>query len=396
MTSLPAAPRANVRAAALLLAVSLNCGVAAAGDAPPAETVSSAPAPAPNTTADPMAGAGMAGMQDMTESHAAIPAGVFGAHMMEGGAFSLTYTPMIMGMRENFIGSTKVSQQYIATEIPFVPTGAATMKPPTLRIVPESMTTEMNMFHVMYGITDSFNLMLMGDYMVKSMTMTTFKGMMGSTELGDSSSSTQGWGDTQFLGLVRLYQDEINHVHLNLGVSVPSGSVTEQATMLGPMNTWMRMRANYAMQLGDSTYDALYGITYTGQLAAWSWGFAYRGRAALGNGSEGYRWGPSNDLTGWAAYEALPGLNLTARAAGSIWGSIQGSDYWIAGPMQAANPNNYGGQRVEMFGGLEYKTAALGAPIRLAVEAGAPIYQYLNGPQMGKAWQVNVAAAVRF
>ena len=101
-------------------------------------------------------------------------------------------------------------------------------------------------------------------------------------------------------------------------------------------------------------------------------------------------------MTGWAAYQLLPGLSLTARGAGTVWGSIHGSDYLISGPMQAANPNNYGGQRVEMFGGLEYKTRALGTPVRLAVEAGAPIYQNLNGPQMGKAWQVNAAAAISF
>ena len=92
-------------------------------------------------------------MHDMG-GHPAIPAGVFGAHMLGAGEFSLSYTPMIMGMSRNYIGSTPVSQQYIATQIPYVPTGASTMKPPTLRIVPASMTTEMNMFHAMYGITD--------------------------------------------------------------------------------------------------------------------------------------------------------------------------------------------------------------------------------------------------
>ncbi len=389
----PAARRAG--AAALLLTVVVNGGVAAAGEMPATEVVSSASAP--SSAADPMAnsGDGMSAMHDMG-GHPAIPAGVFGAHMLGAGEFSLSYTPMIMGMSRNYIGSTSVSQQYVATEIPYVPTGASTMKPPTLRIVPASMTTEMNMFHAMFGITDTINLMVMGDYIHKSMTMTTFKGMMGSTELGQSSSSTEGWGDTSFLGLVRIYQDEINHVHLNLGVSAPTGSVTESATMLSPMNTWMTMRANYGMQLGTGAYDALYGITYTGKLGAWSWGFVYRGRAAFANNDEGYRWGPSNEMTGWAAYQLLPGLSVTARGAGTVWGSIRGSDYLISGPMQAANPNNYGGQRVEMFGGLEYRTNALGTPVRLAVEAGAPIYQNLNGPQMGKAWQVNAAAAISF
>jgi hypothetical protein len=395
--------RAGACAATLLLAAfAAGSDRAEAGDVAPTDAVSQAQDPTANTMGGSHDGmAGMAGMQgmagmDMNESHAAIPAGVFGAHMVDGGAFGLMYTPMIMGMAHNYIGSTQVSQQYIATQIPYVPTPGAMMKPPTLRIVPASMTADMNMFHIMYGITDSFNLMIMGNYMVKSMTMTSFTGMKGSTELGNSSSSTQGWGDTSFLGLVRVYQDEINHVHLNLGFSAPTGSVTESATMLNPMNQWMTMRAMYAMQPGTGTYDALYGITYTGKLGAWSWGFVYRGRAAFSNNDQGYRWGPSNEMTGWAAYEALPGLSLTARAAGTVWGSIHGSDPEINGPMQGANPNYYGGQRVEMFGGLEYKTAALGTPVRVALEAGAPIYQNLNGPQMGKAWQVNLAAGVRF
>lgn len=331
------------------------------------------------------------------EPHPAIPAGVIGAHMLQQGAVSLTYTPMIMGMDKNYIGSSTVSQQYIATQIPYVPLGPTTMKPPTLRIVPASMSAEMNMLHLMFGLTDTVNFMVMGDYISKSMTMTTFAGMKGSTVLGNSSSSTEGWGDTSFVGLVRLYQDNIHHVHLNLGLSVPSGSITQQATMLSPMGTPMTMRANYAMQLGAGTYDGLYGATYTGKLGPWSWGLVYRGRAAFADNNQGYRWGPSNEVTGWGAYEVLNGLSLTARAAGSEWGSIHGYDYLISGPMQAADPNNYGGRRVELFGGLEYKIHGVGpTAVRLAVEGGAPVYQYLNGPQMGKAWQVNLALAIGF
>ena len=235
MTSVPASARC---AATLLLAIfATRADCAEAGDLAPAVSVSQAQDPTANTMGgshDGMSGSGMSGMAGMQgmagmssgmdmESHAAIPAGVFGAHMVDGGAFGLMYTPMIMGMAHNYIGSTQVSQQYIATQIPYVPTPNATMKPPTLRIVPASMTTYMNMFHVMYGITDSFNIMVMANYMVKSMTMTSFSGMKGSTELANSSSSTQGWGDTSFLGLVRLYQDGVNHVHLNLGFQRADG-----------------------------------------------------------------------------------------------------------------------------------------------------------------------------
>jgi hypothetical protein len=166
---------------------------------------------------------------------------------------------------------------------------------------------------------------------------------------------------------------------------------------MNPMGKSMTMRANYGMQLGTGTYDALYGVTYTGKLGPWSWGLIYRGRAALGVNSEGYCWGPSNEVTGWAAYQMIDGLNLTARAAASEWRRIYGYDYLISGPMQAANHSFYGGQRIELFGGLEYKVRAFGVtPVRFAVEAGAPVYQTLNGPQMAKAWQVNVALGIRF
>ena len=87
---------------------------------------------------------------------------------------------------------------------------------------------------------------------------------------------------------------------------------------------------------------------------------------------------------------------MTARGAGTEWGSIHGSDYLISGPMQAANPNYYGGERVEMFGGLEYKLAPSGHPGAPRGRGRRAVYQNLNGPQMGKAWQVNAAAAISF
>ncbi|MGB8871403.1 MAG: hypothetical protein WA384_12590 [Rhodomicrobium sp.] len=33
---------------------------------------------------------------------------------------------------------------------------------------------------------------------------------------------------------------------------------------------------------------------------------------------------------------------------------------------------------------------------KLAIEAGAPLYQNLNGPQTGQDWQLNAVLAVRF
>ena len=69
----------------------------------------------------------------------------------------------------------------------------------------------------------------------------------------------------------------------------------------------------------------------------------------------------------------------------------------IFGGMRTANPVWYGGEAVIMFGGVEIAVHRLGlARTRLAIKAGAPVYQNLNGPQMGQDWQLNAVLGVRF
>ncbi len=107
------------------------------------------------------------------------------------------------------------------------------MQPKDLRIVPNSMSTQMHMFGTLYGVTDDLNVMIMGNYTHKDMTMTTYN-MMGNA-IGKRTNSTEGFGDLQVSALYRVYEDSINHIHLNFGLSLPTGSTTEQMTMLSPM-----------------------------------------------------------------------------------------------------------------------------------------------------------------
>ena len=102
-------------------------------------------------------------------------------------------------------------------------------------------------------------------------------------------------------------------------------------------------------------------------------------------------------LTGWVGYTLFPGITATARVAGTVQDKIQGKDPQIFGRMQGANPAWYGGEVVNMFGGMEVAGHEFGlGHTRFAIEAGAPVYQNLNGPQMGQDWQLNAVAAVRF
>jgi len=237
----------------------------------------------------------------------------------------------------------------------------------------------------------------MGSVSDRNMSMTPFKGQSGVTPLGSTTTATQGWGDISIQGLVRLHQDDIHHVHVNLGLSLPTGSIGQEMVHLHPTMLWSQMRGFDGLQLGTGTYDALFGVTYTGRLDAWSWGAVYRGRMALSDNNAGYHRGPWNETSAWGGYEILPGLSATGRVAATIWDRIYGHDQLIYGAQQGAVPYYQGGERVRLLGGVErlVKLQSL-KPIRIAVEAGALIYQRLNGPQLGEAWELNTVFGFGF
>ncbi len=268
--------------------------------------------------------------------HATISAGVSGAAMVAPGETMVMYMPMVMSMEGNYIGTDKISAATILSTRNISGGG-----PKYLRMVPQSMDGQMNMFGATYGVTDAINVMVMGNYVEKDMTMTTTSNPGSMVPyphvVGTRTYTTDGFGDVSIMGLFRLYDDGINHVHINLGLGLPTGSTTEQMNMLSPAGTNMLMRATYGMQLGTGTYDFLPGVTYTGLKDLWSWGAVYRGRFAL-DSDQGYHWGDINQLTGWVGYTFAPGITATTRVAGTIQGKIDGKDPQVFGGMQGAYP----------------------------------------------------------
>ena len=344
------------------------------------------------------ADAAMPGHGGMAHTHMnPPPVGMMGAHLMGKGKMMLMYTPMFMKMDGSRIGTSRVSPETIVTTVP-----NRFGNLPTLRIAPEEMSMERHMLSAMYGLTSSVSLMVMTSYVEKRMTMVTFKGASGTERLGITEGSTEGLGDTT-LGLAfKLWQEQQagahQLVHAGLGVSLPTGSITERGRMLSPMGNLMDMRSAYGMQLGTGTYDFIPTLTYTGSSGRLGWGAQAKARIALEDeNDEGYRWGNLYETTAWLSYKLTDGLSGTARLAASTQSEIHGADPKIGGPFQGTYPEFYGGERIEAFVGLNgHIPLGHGTTARLGVEAGVPLYQDLNGPQLERDWSLAFTAGLHF
>lgn len=313
-----------------------------------------------------------------SNSHA--PIGVMADHMHHKGEWMLSYRYMYMDMEGNRIGETEVSPETIiaTTANRFF---GITGQPANLRIVPTKMTMDMHMFGAMYAPTDWLTLMLMGNYTEKSMDHVTFNGA-GTARIGTFTAKSKGIGDTKINGMFRLYDSSLNHLHLNAGLSLPTGSNEKRGDALLPNNTIRNIRLPYPMQLSSGTVDLLPGLTYTGKLNQFSWGAQYMGTFRTGS-DEGYSLGDKQEMTGWLSYQWRPWISTSSRLSYSHEGQIDGIDPNIVGPVQTADPDKYGGDIVNLMFGVNVagQTGRLRGH-RLAAEVGIPLHRDLNGPQL--------------
>jgi hypothetical protein len=327
------------------------------------------------------------------DAHA--PIGVMGDHRHHQGEIMLSYRYMRMQMEGNLIAEDSVSPNTIVTTVPnrFFGTPG---QPPALRIVPTEMNMDMHMFGGMYGVTDTVTLMGMLPLVDKHMDLFTYAGPTGTKRLGTFSTGSQGIGDVSLSALIGLYDQKTalggQHVNLMLSLSAPTGSITESGRILTPMGTRPLVRLPYAMQLGSGTWDFLPGITYTARSGNLSFGGQYRGWVRLEDeNDEGYSLGDLHQVTGWAQYEWAPWVSNSIRLAYQTQDSIHGIDPKIVGPVQTANPDFYGGDRLDLLFGFNLiGQRGVVCGHRLAAEFGVPVYQNLNGPQMETDWTLTV------
>ena len=277
-----------------------------------------------------------------------------------------SYRYMFMSMQRNYDGDSQISDE--AARAGYMMNSA-------------EMDMQMHMLGVMYAPSDKLTLMLMSNYVENSMLNMNMMGV-------GSKMKSSGWGDTSLATYYGLFKKPDSSAHIGLGVSAPTGSIDER------MSNGMRM--GYPMQLGSGTWDLKPSFTWLGQQGDWSYGSQASAVIHMGENDNGYTLGDSMALTGWVSRRLNEWSAVSLRLTGSSWGNVDGSDDEMPvipmGPLagqpmaSAADPNARGGSRLDLSVGLNLWDTETGA--RFAIEVGAPIYQNLDGPQLGSEWFV--------
>ena len=303
------------------------------------------------------------------------PLGIMTDHIHNKGTWMFSYTYMNSMMQGNNTGASKASDNDVYK---------------TYMMAPETMSMQMHMGMLMYGVTDRLTVMAMGGYMVNNMTMNmssaamTMPGMvmpMGNMTMQTTSS---GFTDTKVSALYNFSNIAAQRIIGSLGINLPTGSIRATGTtMLGD-----DQRLPYDMQLGTGSYSIAPDITYGRKYGQFYWGANAGADIKLNYNSLGYKDGNVYHGSAWAGYQFLPFVSATLRAEDVHTDKISGADAVIANPIYQENDPttrtaNYGGNCMNAYVGLNfYLMKPVIEHFRLMAEYGMPVYQNLNGTQM--------------
>ena len=301
------------------------------------------------------------------------PAGIMTDHIHPKGKWMVSYSYMDMMMKGNHIGNTKASDEAIYKNY---------------MMAPATMSMQMHMVMLMYGVTDRLTLMAMGGYAANNMSMNMDDNMMSMPGMSPGSMSmscmSSGFTDTRLSALYRFTGNERARLIGSMGVNFPTGTVRETGTtMLGE-----NQRLPYNMQLGTGSYGLLPGITFIRQSGLFSFGLDAGADIKTGNNSVGYRFGNVYRGSAWASYKFLRVLSGSLRIEGIETGKISGSDPNLNIAIYQQNDpttvtSNYGGVVSNLYAGLNFHfKQPLLSKFNVLAEYGLPIYQNLNGTQM--------------
>ena len=302
------------------------------------------------------------------DSHA--PIGVMGDHGHKTREVMLSYRFMAMDMQGLQSGTTPIETADVLEDFMMAPT---------------TMQMQMHGFGAMFAPHDKLTFMAMANYQLLRMEMEgahLHKEGHHGHPVGHHEMASSGVGDAKLEGLLTLWKR--SHLTLlgNIGVSLPTGSISKNGADGNPLP--------YPMQLGSGSFEVRPGVTLFGYHGNWSYGGQLRGMFPLHTNSQEYRHGTGVSATAWGARRLSDWLSLSGRLFFSRWGDITGSHPGLNPLMSPSHrPDWRGGQRLDISisSNLIVPTGTF-AGQRLAVEFQMPLYQNLTGTQLKTTWRL--------
>lgn len=278
----------------------------------------------------------------MHHRHKTPPAGIMFGHMLDKpGDFMMGYRFMYGRTNDDMMhGSHKVNDQMIVDQ------GCSDAT--SCRFTPTFMNMRMHMLDIMYAPTKWWNVMLMPTFMDMDMNLRKLAGAPpaapGTHEhQGIAGHETGAIGDTYLSSLVKLIDIPGHRVHMNLGLSAPTGKVDIELRRMAKADGGL---IHFGMQLGSGTWDFMPSLTYVGEKNRWSWGTQFSGTKRMeAENKSGYRLGDIFQATTWGGYDLTRWLTASVRGIYTLQGTVHRDFNTFnarIGPMDF--PANYGGQ----------------------------------------------------
>ena len=313
------------------------------------------------------------------DTHA--PGHLMGGHLHGIGEQMIEYKYMNMSMSGLQQGTDDLDVSQIFNEYP------------DLMVLPQKMNMEMHMIHYMVGWKENITLYVMPTWVVNTMEVTPYMDNMGmKMAMPNQRRTNSGFGDLPFGALWKFSHDQENRSEwmLNIGLSAPTGDIDGKTA--SPMNPMMQVEFPYPMRLGTGSWMARPGLTYRRYTDDTSLGVQLQADIAFSKGAGEYAASDKYRLSGWFSkiFSQDRTWAYSLRIEGT-WASdyrgvdpqlevMQMGDLTMAQMNPSANGKFQGGNSL-FFGYGIIKTLVDGSRVNLEITH--PVYQNLNGLQMG-------------
>ena len=257
-------------------------------------------------------------------------------------------------------------------------------------IVPTVIRQNVHLLSIGYQISPDFGLYLSAPYIEQETDHISIV-----SNYHEFVIETSGIGDTLLSARYQFVDTEKHNWWFSFGLSLPTGSINQTGDTPREQG---HQQLPYTMQLGSGTYDIPLEISYQ-HIGQHDISVKMASVLRTGTNDRNYRLGNNYRISGKYSLELDHQFAFSLAAEIQYSESIRGEDISLLVdspspyPASITNPNLYGGRKLLLKAGLNWKFSP---EMQLGIELGKPVYQNLNGPQPGETWRSAVQMSMAF